>query len=222
MEKMSFENLNEFLLTGPIVRKNLNDIACNFTIKTQRTNMPNITKEGDSSYYYPEVSFYGDQKDEIAKTYEVGDVVTIKATVRPYRRPDKEIERNNTELRLVGTMIKQAPKILMEEFGYDEGEFIDSENKIKLAGTVSRIFAPSANVLRVNIRTFIDGHVDNIPTVLYERNVGKYLDTIKVGDKVFAVGILRTQRRTVENGETEKTQVRYSRDIVLKAICKAE
>lgn len=226
MERMNFENINEFILTGPIVRKNVNDVACNFTIKTQRMDMPNVTKEGDSSYYYPEISFYGEQKDEIANTYEPGDVVSIKAAIRPYRRADRETSRTHAEFRFIGTMIKQAPKILMEEFGYDEGDFVDSENKVRLGGTISRISAPSANVLRVNIRTFIDGHVDNIPTILRDRNVGKYLESLRVGDKVFAVGFLRTQRRrteeTAENAETGRTPSRHTREIILKAICKAE
>ena len=56
MERMTFTHMNDMILRGPIVRKFTNDIACNLTIKTPRLNMPNVTRENEAAYNYPEVA----------------------------------------------------------------------------------------------------------------------------------------------------------------------
>lgn len=217
MKRKEFVYMNEIILRGPIVRKFSNDVACNFTIKTPRLNMPNVAKDGDVAYNYPEVAFYGSAKDAIADSYKEGDVVEIKGMIQPQKKMSKETGRDYFEQKLVGLEIKPAERILMREFGYDEGEYVEPENKVLLGGVISRISTPSNGVITINIRSFVNGRVSNIQTFMYERNVGKYMEQFRVGDQIFAVGTIQTIRKT-----TDDSQNRYYRNIVLSAICKAE
>ena len=213
MEKQEFNNVNEIILRGPIVRKFVNDVACNLTIKTPRLNMPNTAKEGDVSYNYPEVAFYGSSKDTVDASFKEGDVVEITGMIQPQKKMSKETGRDYYDQKLVAP----AERLLMREFGYDEGTFVEAENKVRLGGVISKISTPSSGVISVNIRTYVHGRVHNVQTFLYDRNVGRYMEQYRVGDKVFAVGTIQTLRKKIDDG-----QDRYYRNIVLNAICKAE
>lgn len=217
MERKEFKHMNEIIMRGPIVRKFSNDIACNFTIKTPRLNMPNVAREGEVAYNYPEVAFYGDLKNIAAENYSEGDVVEIVGMIQPQRKTSKDTGKDYFDQKLIGLAIEPAERLLMREFGYDDGQFVESENLVRLGGIISKIATPHNGVITINIRTFVNGRVNNIQTFLYDRNVGRYMEDFRVGDQVFAVGTIQTLRKKVEDGPD-----RYYRNVVLNAICKAE
>lgn len=216
MNRQEFKYVNEIILRGPIVRKYTNDIACNFTIKTPRLNLPNVTSE-EIAYNYPEIAFYGDLRTIASDNFAEGNVVEIVGMIQPQKKLAKDTGRDYYEQKLIGLSIQPAERLLMREFGYDEGSFVDSENLVRLGGVVSKIATPHKGVITINIRTFVNGRVNNIQTFMYDRNVGKYMESIRVGDEVFAVGTIQTLKKKVEDGPDK-----YFRNIVLTAICKAE
>lgn len=216
MERMTFTHMNDMILRGPIVRKFTNNIACNLTIKTPRLNMPNVTRENEAAYNYPEVAFYGESK-AVADGFNEGDVVEIRGMIQPQRKLSKDTGRDYYDQKLIGLEIEEAERLLQREFGYEGGSFVESENLVKLGGIISKIATPSAGVITINIRTFVNGRVNNIQTFMYERNIGKYMEEFRVGDQVFAVGMIQTSRKVVEDGQN-----RHYRNVVLSAICKAE
>lgn len=213
---MAFVHMNEMILRGPIVRKFTNDIACNLTIKTPRLNMPNVTRENETAYNYPEVAFYGEAK-AAADDFNEGDVVEIRGMIQPQRKLSKDTGRDYYDQKLIGSQINESERLLQREFGYNGGAFVESENLVKLGGIISKIATPSAGVITINIRTFVNGRVNNIQTFMYERNVGKYMEEFRVGDQVFAVGMVQTSRKVVEDGQN-----RHYKNVVLNAICKAD
>lgn len=217
MEKQEFKQVNEVILSGQVVRKFENDVACNLTIKTLRTNMPNITKAGDYSYNYPEVAFYDMVSKKNASEFKEGDFVEIKGQIQPQRKTDPDTGREYYDQKIIGLKVSPAERILNREFGYDEGDYVESQNMVKLGGVISKISSPSKNVVLINIITFAYGHVNNIQTVLYTRKPEQYISSLKLGDKIFAVGSVQTEKRTIKNGDN-----RYYKNVVLKAICKAE
>lgn len=216
MERTEFKHMNEIIIRGPIVRKFTNGIACNLTIKTPRLNMPNTAKDGEVAYNYPELAFYGDALKS-ADAYHEGDVVEIVGMIQPQRKASKDTGNLYFDQKLIGLSIKPAERLLMREFGYDVGTFVESRNLVKLGGVISKIVSPSNGIVRINIRTYVNGRVNNIQTFLYDRNTEKYLDEFKVGDQVFAAGTIQTLKKKVDDGSDK-----YYRNIVLSAICKAE
>lgn len=216
MEKQEFKYVNEIFLRGPIVKKFANDIACNFTIKTQRLNLPNIKADKEVVYNYPELSFYGNLKNFAADNYFVGDVVEIVGLVKPLKKVSKETGKDYYDQKLIGVYIEPAERLLMREFGYEEGAFLETENLVRLGGIISKITSPHSGVLSINIRTYIGGRVNNIQTFLYERNVEKYMEHFKTGDEVFAVGTIQTLKKKLSDGSGK-----YFRNIVISAICRA-
>ena len=134
--------------------------------------------------------------------------------IQPQRKLSKDTGRDYYDQKLIGLKINESERLLQREFGYDGGAFIESENLVKLGGIISKI---ATGVITINIRTFVNGRVNNIQTFMYERNVGKYMEEYRVGDQVFAVGTIQTSRKVVEDGQN-----RHYRNIVLSAICKAE
>lgn len=216
MEREAFTHVNEVILRGPIVRQFANDIACNFTIKTPRLNMPNTAKEGDVCYNYPEVAFYG-ELGRAASMFKEGDVVEIKAMIQPQKKISKEDGREFYDQKVIGQEIKFAETLLQREFGCAGGEFVESMNLVKFGGIISKIVSPSKGVAIINIRTFTNGRVNNVQTFIYSRNAAKYTEMFKVGDEVFAVGTIQTLKKKKEDGHD-----RYFKNVILTGICKVE
>ena len=212
----AFTHVNEVILVGPIVRKYTNDVACNLTIKTPRLNMPNITKGGEASYNYPEVAFYTASAADADKFNE-GDVVEIHGMIQPKKKIAKETGREYYNQKLIGMEIKPAEKVLQREFGIDDGNPVESKNLVRLAGVVSKIATPSEGVISLNIRTFVNGRVNNIQTFMYDRNVGKYMEKYRVGDRVVAVATIQTLKKKINDD-----QDKYYRNVVLSALYKVE
>lgn len=226
MERIQFTNMNEIILEGPIVRKFKNDVACNLTIKVLRRNLATRAMNEESLYNYPEISFYGTEKD-IADNYKEGDVVKIKGMIQVKPKLSKETDKEYYEQQLVGFEIEEAEKVLMREFGYDDGAYVASNSMVKLGGVISRLTSPSNGVLRINIRTFTNGRVNNIQTFLYTRNIGDYLAKYHIGDRIFAIGTIQTPdrnkiRKANESKTEDKKTQHFFRNIVLDAICKAD
>ncbi|WP_097005215.1 single-stranded DNA-binding protein [Lacrimispora amygdalina] len=213
MERLENQDLNKIIVQGPIVRKFANGIATNFTIKTPRLSMPNVAKEGDVCYNYPEISFYGSEKDVINSNYKEGDVVRIEGMIQTQKKTAKDTGREFYDQKIIGLSIEESKKELAV-FGYTGGAYVEAENKVYLKGTVSKIASPARGVLTINIRTFYNGRVNNIQTFLYERNVGNYMEEFRVGDKVCAVGNIQTLKKESADGD------RYYRNIVINSICK--
>lgn len=214
---MEFKQMNEVIFVGPIVRKFSNEVACNFTIKTARLNLPNVIEAGEIAYNYPEIAFYSSNKDEIAEKYKPGDVVQVRGMIQPHKKIDEATGKTYYDQKLIGLDIRPAEKVLKLEFGYDEGDYMDTLNRIKLGGQIAQISSPSKGMISFNIITFTNGHVNNIRAIMYVRNTKEYLEKFHVGDKVFAVGTLQTMKKDAKDG-----QERHYKNVVLKAICIAE
>lgn len=213
MERTDIKDLNKIIIQGPIVRVFANDIATNFTIKTPRLNMPNVAKEGEVCYNYPEISFYGAEKNTIKETYKEGDVVRIEGMIQTQRKRAKDSGKEFYDQKIIGLSISEAEKEL-SVFGYEGGSYVEAENKIYLKGTISKIASPARGVLTINVRTYFNGRVNNIQTFLYERNVGQYMENYRVGDRICAVGGIQTLKKESADGD------RYYRNIVISSMCK--
>jgi single-stranded DNA-binding protein len=213
MEKTKNNDLNRVIIQGPIVRKFANEVATNITIKTPRLNMPNVVKEGDHCYNYPEISFYGQEKGIINESYKEGDVVRIEGMIQTQRKRDKDTGREFYDQKLIGLSIDESEKEL-GVFGHTEGSYVDADNKVYLEGTISKIASPAKGVLTINIRTFYNGRVNNIQTFLYAKNVGEYMEDYRIGNRVCAVGSVQTLKKESADGD------RYYRNIVINSICK--
>lgn len=217
MKNLERKDLNQIIIQGPIVRKFSNHIATNLVVKTPKLNLPGFVKEGETCYNYPDVAFYGSEKDSVAETYQEGDVVKIVGTVQTQKKVSKDTGRTYFEQRLIGLSIEEAEKELAE-FGLDAGAYTASENRVKLMGTISKLSLASKNVLNINIRTFYNGRVNNIQTFIYGRRASSLMEELTVGDKVCAVGSIQTPKKIVGIGE-EKEE-RHFRNIVLSSISK--
>lgn len=218
MERREVTCVNEFVIQGMIVRKFVNEAAANITIKSPRNNMPIITKEGECSYNYPEIAFYGNMKDA-ADLYEDGNVVRITGMIQTQKRMTVQ-KRGFYDQKLVGLSVEPAPKLLMREFGvsgaFDHGnKYIGLENLVKLEGIISKMAVPSQGILILNIRTLVDGKINNIQAFIYDQNIKSYLEEYRIGDYVCAAGTIQT----VKKGKSDGTD-RYFRNIVLYAVCK--
>lgn len=210
---MERTDLNKIIIQGPIVRMFANEVATNLTIKTPRLNMANVAKEGDACYNYPEISFYGSEKESIREIYKEGDVVRIESMVQTQKKKAKDSGKEFYDQKIIGLSVEEARRELAE-LGYEGGNYVDAENKVFLKGSVSKIASPAKGVLTINVRTFYNGRVNNIQTFLYERNVGHYMEDYRVGDRICAVGRVQTLKKASADGD------RYYRNIVISSICK--
>lgn len=212
-EKKNFSHVNEFKIRGPIVRIELNDVAVNITLKTPNQNLPSVAK-GGPAYCFPEVSFYG-VKEEVYKQYKKGDNVEITGMLRQKKRINKETGSEFYDQYMTGETIKLSEKLLMREFGVDEGPAIEGMNLVKVSGIVSAVIPVTEHVTRIKILTFVKGKVNNLQGFLYG-NSQKFAETFHRDDQVTAVGTIETAVKEKDDG------TRRYRNLVITAIAKAK
>ena len=210
-EKKNFVHVNEFKIRGPIVRIDLNDVAVNIMLKIPNQNTPSVAK-GGSAYCFPEVSFYSG-KEEIFKRYKKGDNVEITGMLRQKKRVNKETGSEFYDQYLTGETIVPSEKLLMREFGVDDGTAVEGINLVKVSGIVSAVIPVTEHVTRIKILTFVNGKLNNLQGFLYG-NTKKYTEMFHRDDQVMAVGTIETAIKEKDDG------TRRYRNLVITAISK--
>lgn len=212
MDVKEKKDVNRIIIIGPIVGKFANGVATNITVRTPRINMPSNAKEGDACYNYPEIAFYGEDKAQINEAFLRGDIVRIEASIQSQRKTSPDGGRDHFEQKYVGTSIKKATPVL-DGLVEGAGTYVIPENVVLLGGTISRIQAPSPGVCVINIRTFVDGRVNNVQSWRFGK-IGDIMDRFRVGDHIAAVGTIQTYRKEVEGGPDQHYRRVVINDIV--------
>ena len=194
---------NNIFLRGVIVAKRtFGTGTVQFKIRTKRQSYhPNDTSQ--FFYDYNNVNFSGNE-DYIKSwvdQYDVNDHVDIDGSIIQImkRRNDGKTE---TIQRLIGKNINPTKRILEEEFGYQNGTYLQNENRFVLKGIVSKVNQFGKNILGINIRTFVDEKENNISTVYFGTN-NKLAEDLKVGNMVCVVGNIQSNKKVYDEDRTE-------------------
>lgn len=163
------------------------------------------TSGGGTRSNYPKITWYGELAREVEESVSVGDRVSVIATVQT-KRFEREGEKTIYRQNIVGLGITQAMKKIESTFGLDvdEGEYVDDENEIRLAGTALHIFkVPDRDIVIVTIRTFTNNHVNMPKLTLFGRNAEYVLQNLSEGDAVCAIGYAYTNKSEKADGTIE-------------------
>lgn len=194
---------NNIFLRGVIVAKRtFGTGTVQFKIRTKRQSYhPNDTSQ--FFYDYNNVNFSGNEDyiKSLFDQYDVNDHVDIDGSIIQImkRRNDGKTE---TIQRLIGKNISPTKRILEEEFGYQNGTYLQNENRFVLKGIVSKVNQFGKNILGINIRTFVDEKENNISTVYFGTN-NKLAEDLKVGNMVCVVGNIQSNKKVYDEDRTE-------------------
>ena len=189
-------DLNEVIIQGPIIRKDVNDIATNFRIKVARGNLPTAAsslREDAVLYNWPEVAVYDPLLKVKAEAFDVGDEVCIKAYVSVAPKTSKITGRMFYDQKLVAVCIEKAVSV------FDDGEPFDCPSycKFRFSGAISNVRI-NKTAIELNIRTITHKSVNNIQTFMYSSDPEEMAKNFMVGERLTVIGNLQTPRKVTD------------------------
>ena len=198
------KNENEVLLQGVIVHKFVTPAVAILTINTgNATPVPN----------YPKVLFFGELRDEIEKEYEVRDHVSVRGNIQSSKR--KPNVKNQIMQSIFGESIEATHSAMQDAFGVDsKNSYKPFVNTFKVAGQVMSIECPSANIIRLVIKTEKNGHISFARYVYYTKEPDKFLSSVHPQDYLCAVGCVQTSKSEASG------DVKYYQNYVLLELIK--
>lgn len=157
---------------------------------------------GGNHTHYPKVTWFGELAEEFMQKVREKDRISLLANVQTKRR-EREGEKAKYYQNIVGQGFMPTLKKMESAFGLQtgEGQYVEDENEVRLAGTAAHIYkVPDQEIVVLTIRTFTAGHI-NMPHIrLFGRNAQYAMDNIAEGAPVCATGYAYTNQVEREDG----------------------
>lgn len=127
-----------------------------------------------------------EQKQSFDKTYNVGDMVTVKARLQTARRHPPTI---------VPYSIEPTKRVFEEAFGVKTGVFESDENEVKLQGEITHVYIPPASTTSLalaTIKTTEDNGRNNFPVVTLFGQDANTAETLQENTRIGFIGRIQT------------------------------
>lgn len=190
MQKTDINYVNSIVLQGVVVHKYTTNKATIITLKIQGpsgiSNAPKVVCFSENALR--------------ASNYDLNDHITVTGNIQSSKRVlnDKEFYTQA----VFAESISETPRAMGEAFGLAGGTYLPPCNEFKLAGIVTSIVTPSSDVIRITLRTVKNGRTSIVQAFYHTKEVGKYMQQIRVNDYICGVGSLQTAKK-IKDGETK-------------------